>query len=51
MVMDLPKQYYIYDFPDAAAYHLLNGIKEGEIVVTDDLIKNKPEQLLQFVPE
>lgn len=39
-VMDWTYQYHSYDFPQEAAYIIPNDIKEGEIVMVDDLIEN-----------
>ena len=40
IVMDWTYQYHSYDFPQEAAYIIPNDIKEGEIVMVDDLIEN-----------
>ena len=40
IVQDWTYQYHNYDFPQDAAYIIPNDIKEGEIVMVDDLIEN-----------
>ncbi len=40
IVKDWTYQYHNYDFPQEAAYIIPNDIKEGEIVMIDDLIEN-----------
>ena len=40
IVKDWTYQYHNYDFPQEAAYIIPDAIREGEIVMVDDLIEN-----------
>jgi hypothetical protein len=40
IIKDWTYQYHNYDFPQEAAYLIPNDIKDGEIVIIEDLIEN-----------
>jgi hypothetical protein len=40
VIKDWTYQYHDYNFPKEAAYVIPNDIKDGEIVIVDDLIEN-----------